>query len=433
MGMDNSVWLSMMVVLIISTFILGFKVITNVNCAMDDISTAGIRQQTNSIYYIGETVTFSISNIPDKEQLQWNFDDGLVPVKSGKIVQHGFLKEGNYTVTCLRNNGCEQSVLVSVIPSPVKGKDTATKYAGAGVGVPIIGLDTVPAGVLAHYSTLIKANYSYQWSISNSPDIQTTAAADFNLYKEGLQIITLKIDGNKSYTKSILVLAKKNTGSNAINSSNASSTIPLAIPPAVNSIFPVSGGPGISVTINGSFFNGTKSVSFGGIEAKSFQIVSPTQITAIVNDGSQTGGVIVTTENGPSPQGPLFTYITPKVVAPTSITPAQPDNNASRKNISDANLKTLLTKVAKGDPNVTTQKIAEFFCGGEATVVKVNADKKVITLSELCKRLQETKDATVESAKIVRDPNNPDCEINILVSYSHPNKILGIKVGKTHD
>ncbi|SFP95055.1 IPT/TIG domain-containing protein [Parafilimonas terrae] len=423
MGLDDSVWLTMLIVLVCAASFLSFKLVTHVDCSAFEIATSGLRQQTNNVFYVGESITFSVP-ATSKDKLSWNFGDGTREQAGKPVVQHSFLKEGDFTVSCTQNDKCLQAVAISIISRPARQKDTAQFAA-----IPIIGADTVVAGAAAHFSTLIKASYNYQWNLSGSPDVKTASGVDFNFYKEGLQMITLTIDGNKRYTKTVVVLPKKSAGSNTPGEAEALPARSIKIPPAVNSVYPTSGGPGTSVTIMGSFFNGTKSVSFGGIEAKSFQIVSPTEITAIVSEGSQTGPVMVTTENGPSPaSSPQFTYIASNAAAGGSM-PNQADN-AARKSLTDANLKTLLTKVANGDPNVTAQKVAQFFCGGEGTLVKANSEKKAISLSELCKRLQSAKDVTVESAKIIHDPNNPNCETNILVTYSQPRKILGIKVGK---
>lgn len=425
MGLDNSVWFTMLLVLVFSACFLSFKLVTHVDCSALEIATSGLRQQTNNVFYVGESITFSVP-AASKDKIQWNFGDGSRE-RSGKFtVQHSFLREGDFTVSCIQNDKCLQTIAVSIISRPARPKDTAQFAA-----IPIIGADTVMAGLAAHFSTLIKASYSYQWKLSGSPDVKTTQGVDFNFYKDGVQMITLTIDGNKRYAKTVVVLPKKPAGSNATGGTETVPAQSIRIPPAVNSVYPTSGGAGTNVTIMGSFFNGTKSVSFGGIEAKSFKIISPTEITAVVAEGSQTGPVTVTTENGPSPaSSPQFTYIAANTAAGPG-TPNQPDNT-TRKSLTDANLKTLLGKVAKGDPNASMQNIAAYFCGGEGTLVKANDEKKAITLSELYKRLQTIKDIKVESAKIIRDPNNPGCETNILVSYSQPRKILGIKVGKKH-
>jgi hypothetical protein len=67
--------------------------------------------------------------------------------------------------------------------------------------------------------------------------------------------------------------------------------------PSIASFTPAIAGTGLSVTITGTGFIGVTNVSFGGISASSFTIVSPTTIVAVVAAGS-TGDVSVTSSGG---------------------------------------------------------------------------------------------------------------------------------------
>ena len=78
---------------------------------------------------------------------------------------------------------------------------------------------------------------------------------------------------------------------------------PVPVPgnpyPATLAIFtPPSGLVGTSVTITGSGFTGAKSVSFGGIIAGMFTVVSDNMITATVPVGAATGPLTVDTLSG---------------------------------------------------------------------------------------------------------------------------------------
>lgn len=64
--------------------------------------------------------------------------------------------------------------------------------------------------------------------------------------------------------------------------------------PVISSVSPTSAAPGTVVTITGANFRGATSVTFGGVAA-SFQIVSPTKITATVPGGALTGPTLVAT------------------------------------------------------------------------------------------------------------------------------------------
>jgi hypothetical protein len=69
--------------------------------------------------------------------------------------------------------------------------------------------------------------------------------------------------------------------------------IPL---PTITSFTPTAGVPGTVVTITGTNFSGASSVTFGGVEAASFTVVSPTTITAVVGTGAS--GLVVVTNDG---------------------------------------------------------------------------------------------------------------------------------------
>ncbi len=89
--------------------------------------------------------------------------------------------------------------------------------------------------------------------------------------------------------------------------------------PIVASFSPTSCGTGTTVTITGNHFTGTE-VKFGGTDAASFTVDSPTQISAVVGAGS-TGNVTVTTDGGTGTSASTFTYIpTPTITffKPTS-------------------------------------------------------------------------------------------------------------------
>lgn len=68
-------------------------------------------------------------------------------------------------------------------------------------------------------------------------------------------------------------------------------------PPSIKSFTPTYVSSGGTVTIKGKNFNGTNSVTFGGVVASSFTVINDTTINAIVGNGS-TGNVSVTTPGG---------------------------------------------------------------------------------------------------------------------------------------
>ena len=70
--------------------------------------------------------------------------------------------------------------------------------------------------------------------------------------------------------------------------------------PLITTIDPLSGPVGTVVTISGGGFNKATGVTFGGVAATSFTVVSPTTIQATVPSGFAKGKVAVKTHNGRS-------------------------------------------------------------------------------------------------------------------------------------
>lgn len=84
--------------------------------------------------------------------------------------------------------------------------------------------------------------------------------------------------------------------------------------PVITSVTPESGGSGTSVTITGDHFSNVKEVSFGGTPAASFQIVSPTSITAIVGEGAG-GKITVSSPGGTAFSQTVFSYPPPVITS----------------------------------------------------------------------------------------------------------------------
>jgi len=81
-------------------------------------------------------------------------------------------------------------------------------------------------------------------------------------------------------------------------------------PPTITSFTPTTGTLGTVVTITGTNFTNATSVTFGGVAAFSFTVASATTILAVVNNGSASGSVAVTTASGTSTRAG-FTYNPP--------------------------------------------------------------------------------------------------------------------------
>jgi alpha-tubulin suppressor-like RCC1 family protein len=101
---------------------------------------------------------------------------------------------------------------------------------------------------------------------------------------------------------------------------------PLPPPPRVSAVAPAQGptGGGTSVTITGTNLGGATAVNFGAVPAKTFNVSSPTTITAVApEEAAGTVDVTVSTRGGTSGTGAAdqFTY-----VAPPNVTSVEPNS-----------------------------------------------------------------------------------------------------------
>ena len=80
--------------------------------------------------------------------------------------------------------------------------------------------------------------------------------------------------------------------------------------PKITDFTPSAGPVGTVVTIAGAGFRGTTKVTFGGVAAASYTVVSATQVTATVPAGAKTGKIAVTTAGGTATSSGTFT-VTP--------------------------------------------------------------------------------------------------------------------------
>ncbi len=92
----------------------------------------------------------------------------------------------------------------------------------------------------------------------------------------------------------------------------------IILPPTISSFAPVSAATGAPVVITGTNLTAATQVQFGGVNAASYTVDSPTQITATVSGGGASGSVSVTTIAGTANQAG-FTFIPPPSI--TSFSP----------------------------------------------------------------------------------------------------------------
>ncbi|HLP38352.1 FG-GAP-like repeat-containing protein [Lacibacter sp.] len=142
--------------------------------------------------------------------------------------------------------------------------------------------------------------------------------------------------------------------------------------PHLTSFSPGNGIIDSVITLTGSNFTGTTVVSFGGMPAKSFSVLSPSTISAVVSTGSS-GNVTVTNPLGNSSL-PGFLYGLPPVI--TSFSPDSGGQNTS-VNIKGKNLRWVTGVKFGGEPAISVTvnsdtsitAIVGFGASGAVTVI----------------------------------------------------------------
>jgi len=112
---------------------------------------------------------------------------------------------------------------------------------------------------------------------------------------------------NGSSTGAITVINGSGTGTSGTN-------FTVTTPPTVTSFTPSSGGVGSTVTIFGTNFTGTPTVTFNTTNATSVTVINSTQLTAVVPAGATSGLITVTTSQGSAVSAGAYTVFTDLIV-----------------------------------------------------------------------------------------------------------------------
>ncbi len=239
------------------------------------------------------------------------------------------------------NNGCIDSLIKTVI---ITAK-------------PIIGTLAGPTSNLStqqtyDYNVNQQLNHSYNWTVTNGNIVngQGTNAIKVQWLTPGNGSLHAVITNNVGCSDSTIINVV------IIGSGQAA--------PTITSFTPQTGTNGTLITINGTNLNNASSVTFGGVNAKSYTVVSPLMITAIVDSGA-TGNVSVVTPNGTALLNG-FTYTTntgiakfasqsysifPNPVSAEIVIESNKSLNESRFELMDINGKVLINQTCNTPTN----------------------------------------------------------------------------------
>jgi uncharacterized repeat protein (TIGR03803 family) len=85
------------------------------------------------------------------------------------------------------------------------------------------------------------------------------------------------------------------------------SNVVFRVTPQIKNFTPTSGAVGTVVTITGVSLKQTEKVTFGGVKATAFTVISDTEVKATVPTGAKTGHIAITTSGGTATSSGTFT------------------------------------------------------------------------------------------------------------------------------
>ncbi len=203
------------------------------------------------------------------------------------------------------------TTITATVNTGTSGAVSVTSRGGT-VSVPGFVLIGTPAPNITSFSPTSAANG--ESVVINGSDFQSTSAVSFG----GTPAASFSI---QSPNRIIAILGNGSTGDIVVTTPAGTANKPgftFTTPPKITSFTPNIGTAGSIVTITGLNFTNTDVVSFGGVASPSFNIISPTTITATVGSGAS-GSVMVNTPKGVS-TAPGFVFVSAPTI--TSFTPS---------------------------------------------------------------------------------------------------------------
>jgi len=198
MGLDSQVWSVMLILSILSIGLLGYKLADNKKCIPFTFNLKTASFHSDSIYYVGENVTFSSSN--PGQSISWDFGDNSDKIE-GSYVPHKYTVPGTYRIIASSGTDCDETRIIKIVHAP------QSSYIRE--GEKIIGPSLITNAVEAEFNCAVLAD-SYTWSIKSYPSIKPIGSGGrikFRFPNAGNYTIQVVLDNDRvrSYTKEISV------------------------------------------------------------------------------------------------------------------------------------------------------------------------------------------------------------------------------------
>ena len=402
----------------------------------------------------GETIFFRENAYPDATVFQWAWPGS--PPASGDTYAYPCLILGTYAdqvpltnIPALSiNNINSLNMIHDIVIGGGQEDNFSVKYSS--LLSPVAGPSSTPVAEIDIYLHVpsyrqaefdaFPSNQKYAftdsqgtaWTIIDNPGgnphqfvMFKTGYADILTYSVDLKSLLVQVKanglltGNEFFTGITLgVEPKQGSGITTINSVDYVYQSASISVPTVTSVSPASGPPagGTSVVIVGTNFTGATAVKFGAIDANSFVVNSPTQITA-VSPAEAVGAVdiTVTTPQGTSSVVNIdkFTFAAATAPTITSINPASGSQNGG----------TSVVIVGTNFTNVTAVR----FGGVNATSFTVNSATQITAVSPAGNGTQDITVTTtvgvspITTADAFNYTSGTDTIINLPMDRTFPN------------
>ncbi len=227
---------------------------------------------------------------------------GATAVNFGGVAAQSFRVSSPTTITAVVGNGATGDIKVT---TPA---NSATFKGFVYLAAPVINSFTPSSGANDAKITIIGNNFTGTTAVK----FGTVAAASFVVNS----VTSITATAGSGESGKISVVAPGGT---------AVSTTPFIYNavPTIISFTPTTAPAGTTIKITGVNFTGATAVSFGGVPARSFAVTLATEIIAIVDAGSKTGKISLTTPGGTTTSAATLTFVTPPAPIITSFTPTQ--------------------------------------------------------------------------------------------------------------
>lgn len=197
--MDYKVWLSFIIVGLLSLGLLSYKIATRVECPQTNLRATGKLNHTKekeNTFYTNEAITFNAGVKPGSANIIWDFGDKS-PQQAGIAATHVYTATGNFLVSVLINNVCKDAFTVRITDGTISMQSPS-----APVINPIVSGDVLKVNDENIFVTTILSD-SYIWSVEELPQLEkiTTPTAKLTFPQAGNYTVKLKLGDGRTFTK----------------------------------------------------------------------------------------------------------------------------------------------------------------------------------------------------------------------------------------